>query len=107
VEVKVEKRASASFLAVNRAFTAAAYPLKNSSIINSGTTLYIFNEIVRFYNFRYALTNDCVYARDTTVPIFSYSEVDLKLVYNGRIKLLRLKDVAFYKAFAYNLISLR
>jgi hypothetical protein len=107
VEVKVEKRAPASFLAVNGVFTAAAYPLKNSLIINLGTTLYIFNEIVRFYNFRYALTNDYVYARDTTIPILGYSEVDFELVYNGRTKLLRLKDIAFCEAFAYNLISLR
>jgi len=76
-------------------------------IVNSGITLYIFNEIVQFYNFHYALTNDYIYTGDTTVPILSYGKVDLKLIYNGRKKLLRFKDVAFYKTFTYNLISIQ
>jgi hypothetical protein len=42
------------------AFLINNYPLKNSAILDSGTTLHIFNQISQFLNFRAALESDFV-----------------------------------------------
>jgi len=41
------------------------------------------------------LENDYVYAKDSTVPILKYSEIDLELTYYGKKALLYLKNVTF------------
>ena len=42
------------------ALSISNYPLKNSAILDSRTTLHIFNQISRFLNFRAALEGDYV-----------------------------------------------
>ena len=80
---------------VKGSFTVATYPLRNSTILDSGTTLYIFNKLVRFYNYHYTPENNYVYTRDSTVPILRYGEIDLKLTYYSKKVLLYLKNVTF------------
>jgi len=80
---------------VKGSFTAATYPLRNFTILNSNITLYIFNKLIRFYNYYHTLENNYIYIRDFTVPILRYNEVDLKLIYYGKKALLHLKNVMF------------
>jgi hypothetical protein len=95
------------------AFSIDQYPLKNSAILDSGTTIHIFNEITRFVNLRSADTGDFVWAGQHKVPIQGYGNVDIEIknpVKNSNSKeprILRLHDVAFCQDFASNLVSLR
>jgi hypothetical protein len=82
------------------------YPLKNSSILNSGTTIHVFNQITRFINFRTAPDGEFVWAGDSKVPILGYGEVDIQVRGAKRkLQVLRLYDVAFCEGFAANLVS--
>jgi hypothetical protein len=95
------------------AFSIDQYPLKNSAILDSGTTIHIFNEITRFVNFRSADPGDFVWAGQHKVPIQGYGNVDIEIkkpAKNSNSKesrILRLHDVAFCQDFASNLVSLR
>ncbi|EAQ91522.1 hypothetical protein CHGG_03457 [Chaetomium globosum CBS 148.51] len=59
--------------------SASTYPLRNSAIVDSGTTIHIFNNPRRFRNLRQAPAEDFVYAGDTEVPILGYGEVIIKI----------------------------
>lgn len=50
------------------AFSVEQYPLKNLAILDSGTTIHIFNEIARFLNLRTADLGDFVWAGEH-IPI--------------------------------------
>ena len=97
------------------AFTVEHYPLKNSAILDSGTTIHIFNEISRFNNFRTADPGDFVWAGEHRVPIQGYGNVDIVIkvppINNKQLtnvkKILRIHDVAYCQDFAANLVSLR
>src|ERR1700735_2058737 len=90
------------------AFSTDQYPLKNSAILDSGTTTHIFNEITRFLNFRAADPGDFVWAGKHKVPIQGYGNVDIQIRNpKGIGRILRLYDVAFCQDFASNLVSLR
>src|SRR5208337_4121026 len=88
-------------------FNSSLYPLKNLAVLNSGTTLYIFNKINRFLNFRPVLKGDYVFVRDFQVPILGYSDIDIKVSSLKGPKIIRLYNVTLYKDFTYNLVSLR
>ena len=92
----VEKRAFISFLIVKGSFITAIYLLRNFIILNFNITFYIFNKLIRFYNYHHMLENNYVYTRDSTVLILRYSKVDLKLTYHSKKALLYLKNVTFY-----------
>jgi hypothetical protein len=88
------------------AFSINNYPLKNSAILDSGTTLYIFNQISRFLNFR-TTQGDFVWAGDHKIPILGYREVDIKVKQQiGGTRIMRLYDVALCKGITCNLVSL-
>src|SRR5947207_3689681 len=97
-----------SFICIKVAsFSINSYPLKNSAILDSGTTLHIFNQISRFLNFRRALPGDYVWAGEHKVPIQGYGEVDIEVKSPlGSTRILRLFDVAFCKGIVCNLVSL-
>jgi hypothetical protein len=100
-------RCEASFVAYNATFSTVQYPLKHSAILDSGSTIHIFNEISRFLHFRAAPNGDFVWAGDNKVKIQGYGDVDIEIHGpNGR-QILRLFDVAFCEDFACNLVSLR
>jgi len=80
---------------VKGSFITATYPLRNSVILDSGITFYIFNKLVRFYNYHHVLENDYVYTGDSIILILRYNKIDLKLIYYGKKALFHLKNVTF------------
>ena len=93
-------------------FSTDAYPLKNSAILDSATTIHIFNEITRFLDFKTANPGDYVWAGERKVPINGYGTVDVIIKApnkNQKLtdKILRIRDVAFCPNFAANLVSLQ
>lgn len=86
----------------------SAYPLRNSSILDSGTTLHLFNEITRFKSFAPSYEKEVVYAGSSHLPILGYGEVDLELRnLENKPRLLTLKRVAYCPKIGTNLVSLR
>ena len=94
------------FVQTKGAFSITSYPLKNSAILDSGTTIHIFNELRRFLNFRTA-SSDFVWAGEHQVPILGYGDVDIQVQGQHGKSILRLHDVAYCENFACNLVSLR
>ena len=93
---------------IRAALSIDQYPLKNSSILDSGTTIHIFNEITRFLNFRQAPDGDFVWAGDSKVPILGYGDIDIQVVgLKKKLQILRLYDVAYCEGFVANLVSFR
>lgn len=84
------------------------YPLKNSSILDSGTTIHIFNEISRFIDFRASPPGDYIWAGDNKVRILGYGKVQVRISNkaDGKTFILCLRDVAYCPDFACNLVSL-
>ena len=83
-------------------------PLKLSTILDSGTTIHVFNDLSRFHNFRKAPHHHYLIAGNREVPILGYGEVDIDVTRPNRSKgTLRLKNVAFCTDFATNLVSFR
>jgi hypothetical protein len=104
--VKIKGEANAIFL--ESFHTGQIHPLKLSTILDLGTTLHIFNNISRFYNFSKALRHEYVIAGSLEVPILGYGDVNVQVIRPDKSKgILRLKDVAFYTDFNTNLVSFR
>ena len=53
------------------------YPLFYSAILDSGTTLYIFNDLARFYNLRKAPRDHFIVAGNSQVTILAYGDVNI------------------------------
>ena len=51
------------------------YFLKNSFILNSKITFYIFNDFFKFINFKGIYYGDKVYVKNTFLPIIGYGNV--------------------------------
>src|SRR5205809_2479621 len=78
------------------AMSVTQYPLRNSALLNTGSTLDIFNEISRFLNFRTASYGDFLWAEEQKVSIQGYGDVDIAVTGpRGHRYILRLYDVAF------------
>jgi hypothetical protein len=73
-------------------FSIKQYPLKNSAILDSGTTTHIFNEIARFLNFRTANPGDFLWAGEHRVPVQGYGNVDMEIQGPKRKQIMRLYD---------------
>ncbi len=56
-------------------YTSQLYPLKLLTILDLGTTLYIFNDFFYFYNFRKALRYKYIIAGSLKVPILGYGNI--------------------------------
>ena len=104
-EPKKLKTLSASFHLDSRAIEY--YPLKNSAILDSSTTIHIFNNADRFTNLRSILPGDFIWAGDTKVPMYGYSTVDIRVIGPQGASILWLFNVAYYLTMACNLVSLR
>jgi hypothetical protein len=96
---KVDRRCSA--------FSINEYPLKNSAILDSGSTLHVFNEISRFVRFRTASAGDYIWAGETKVKIQGYGDVDIQVQGPRGRQLFHLTDVALCENFACNIVSLQ
>jgi hypothetical protein len=88
--------------------SSTIHPLELSTILDSGTTLHIFNNLSRFTNFRKAPSHHVLTAGDHEVPILGYGDVHITATRpNGDTGTLRLKDAALCTDFATNLVSFR
>jgi len=105
IEKSIKGEANVAFY--ESSFHAAIHPLKLSTILDSGTTIHIFNDISRFYNFRKAPRHHYITAGNSDVPILGYGNVDVNVTRPNGKGTLRLKDVAFCTDFATNLVSFR
>ena len=94
-------------MATRAALSVAQYPLKNSAILDTGSTIDIFNEISRFLNFRAASHGDFLWAGEQKVPIQGYGDVNIAVKGPRGRQILRLYDMAYYENFACNLVSFR
>ncbi len=75
-------------------------------ILDSGMSIYIFNDLSYFTDFRKASRGDWIQATGSEIPILGYGNVDLYIWKpNGFQGLLRLKDVAFCTDFSANLVA--
>jgi len=86
-------------------YTSQLHPLKLLIILNSGTTLYIFNDLFHFYNFRKALRHKYVIAGSLEIPILGYSDVIVQVTKPDKSKgVLHFKNIAFCIDFNTNLV---
>nr|XP_036575425.1 uncharacterized protein CTRU02_14669 [Colletotrichum truncatum]XP_036585130.1 uncharacterized protein CTRU02_05099 [Colletotrichum truncatum]KAF6781988.1 hypothetical protein CTRU02_14669 [Colletotrichum truncatum]KAF6794898.1 hypothetical protein CTRU02_05099 [Colletotrichum truncatum] len=84
------------------------YPLHNSAIYDSGSSLHVFNNRARFSGFRAAEPGDYLWAGASQVPILGYGNVDITAdAERGKKVRLRLYNVAYCEEFATNLVSYR
>ncbi|OJD24789.1 LOW QUALITY PROTEIN: hypothetical protein ACJ73_03851, partial [Blastomyces percursus] len=107
---KVGEKGFRFFVGEKTAFYAGnkdSYPLQHSTLLDSGSTEYVCNEISRFLNFQAASPGDFLLAGDSKVPILGYGDVDISLQTRRGTRIMRLFDVAYCEGFATNLISLR
>lgn len=88
-------------------FTVAHYPLRNSAILDTGTTIHIFNEVSRFLRITAAPEGDHVWAGDSKVSILGYGDVDIMVKGPQGPQILRLYGAAYCENFACNLVSFK
>jgi hypothetical protein len=87
---------------------STCHPLKLSTILDSGTTIHVFNDLSRFINFRKAPHHHILIAGNHEVPILGYGDIHINLKRpNGGKGTLQLKNIAFCTDFAINLVSFR
>ena len=87
-------------------YTSQLHPLKLSTILDLGTTLYIFNNLFHFYNFRKALKYKYVITGSLEVPILGYNDIIVQVTRPDKSKgVLCLKDITLYIDFNTNLVS--
>ena len=100
---------AASFFipSLNASFHSLEYPLKHSVLLDTGTTLHIFNNPDRFSGLQSAPYGDFLWAGEKKATIQGYGTVDVFLNDPGTkgSRIMRLNDVAFCPIFAANLVS--
>ena len=105
---KLVGEVNANFITESAFHSAVASILKNLSILDSGTTIHVFNNLSRFSNFRKAPRREYLLAGSLEVPILGYGDVTLQVTKENGVKgVLRLKNVAFCTDFITNLVSFR
>jgi hypothetical protein len=84
------------------------FPLKNSYILDLGSSLYVSHNLNRFHDFQRAPLGHHTVCGSGSVTIQEYGEVEIALTSSkSRIRILRLHNVAYYPDFPTNLVSLR
>jgi hypothetical protein len=84
------------------------FPLKNSYILDSGSSLHVSHNLKWFYNFQRAPLGHHAVCGSGSVTIQGYGEVEIALSSpKGRIRILRLHNVAYCPDFPINLVSLQ
>jgi hypothetical protein len=84
------------------------FPLKNSYILDSGSSIHVSHNLKRFYDFQRAPLGHHAVCGSSSVIIQGYGEVEITLTSpKGRIRKFRLHNVAYCPDFPTNLVSLR
>lgn len=100
--------ANAAFLTSSFSSTVNPYPLKLSTILDSGTTLHIFNDLSKFKNMRKAIGDETITAGSSDVRIIGFGTIDLQVTKpNGSPGRLRLRNAAYCTEFNTNLVSFK
>jgi hypothetical protein len=107
--VTIEKtiKGEANAALYDSSFATSTHPLKLSAILDSGTTIHVYNDLSRFHNFRKAPRHHYLITGNYEVPILGYRDVDINTIRPNGKGVLRLKNVAFCTNFATNLVSFR
>ena len=98
---------------INRIFQATLetrddFPLKHSYILDSGSSLHVSHDLKRFFDFRRVPLGHHVVCGSGLVTIQGYGEIKLALTSpKGRVRLLRIHNVAYCPDFPTNLVSLQ
>ncbi|KID93530.1 reverse transcriptase, partial [Metarhizium majus ARSEF 297] len=104
-----EKKQGAAFpICLGTCLQADQYPLRSSTILDSGASLDIFNDLARFKSIRKPESGQEHYliAGNSEVKIEGYGRVDLPVTRpDGSIGILRIKDAAYCPTFAVNAVS--
>ena len=84
------------------------FPLKNSYILDSGSSLHVSHNLNRFHDFQRALLGHHAVCGSGSVTIQGYGEVEITLTSpKGRIQKLRLHNIAYCPDFPTNLVLLQ
>ena len=80
--------------------TSENFPLKDSFLLDSASSIHVSRNRDRFINFRKAPPGHYAICGSGSVPILGYGEIDIELTdLKGRKRILRLHDVAFCPMF--------
>ena len=81
------------------------YPLFYLAILDSRTTLYIFNNLACFYNLQKAPRDHFIVAGNSQIAILAYGDVNITVKSPTGPRTLQLRDVAYCTGFQCNLVS--
>ena len=100
-----------SVFATTQDFRTTQYELYNSTILDSGATLHVFNDRTRFTDFRQAKEEDEIIAGNSVIPIEGFGTVEITVrteTKSGPIeRRIQLTDTAYVPEFHTNVASLR
>jgi len=83
------------------------YALHHSFILDSASTIYIYNNQERFQSLRPANKDDQIIAGNSSVPIEGFGTVKITLkLPNSLSRKIKLADIAFIPSFHTNIVSL-
>jgi hypothetical protein len=89
-------------------FTTSVFPLQDSFLLDSGSSIHVSRDRERFSNFQRPPPGHYAVCGSGTIEIQGYGEVDVVLTNRkGRKRLLRLHKVAYCPQFPTNLVSLQ
>lgn len=82
--------------------------LKNIDVLDSGATFHVYNDLSRFYDFRYSTSPTGIQVGSSVVPILGYGSIKVLItMINQAEGVLRLHDVAYCVDFMSNLIFIK
>jgi Reverse transcriptase (RNA-dependent DNA polymerase)/GAG-pre-integrase domain len=109
IEDEVVGDANAVFLLKNSKdssfITNADYSLYKSTLLDSGTSIHIVNDLSRFYNFKKAPRNHVIRCGNHFARILGYGTVNVDVKNGNKQGILRLKNVAYCPDFMTSLVS--
>lgn len=82
------------------------YPLHDSFILDSASTIHICNNRDRFQSLRPAGENDHLISGASRIPIDGYGLVEISVKLTSTTQRIKLADVAFVPSFQTNIVSL-
>ena len=98
-----------SVFATTQDFRTTQYKLYNSTILDSGATLHVFNDRTRFKDFRQAKEEDEIIAGNSVIPIEGFGTVEITVrteTTSGPIeRRIQLTDTAYVPEFHTNVAS--
>ena len=88
--------------------TSYDFPLKDSFLLDSASSIHVSHDRLRFSNFRRPPPGHYALCGSGTVAIHGYGEVDVVVTnQRGRKRILRLHKVAYCPQFPTNIVSLQ